>query len=332
MNIKEIAKLAGVSVATVSRVINNNPNVSSASKEKVLSVMAENNYTPNLFARGLNTKSINTVGILCPDIGDVNHARTVSSLEHSLRDRGYDVLLCCTGRQSKSTHEYLHLLSDKRVDAIFMVGCAGEEDPELSEYQKSGKRVPLIIVNGYLDLPGVYCVLCDERTAMCDMVKELFERGCRNMAFIEDSDTYSAYQKRQGFLDGIKLCGLTPNPKLHIRIDPFVQSELFCTKSIFSQLFEAGERIDAILTADDILAVGALQAMVQAGRSFPIIGFNNSEHAVCCTPALTSMDNRIDVQCNIAVETMLDILQGKDAIDKLVVSAKLEERETYRRE
>ena len=86
MNIKEIAKLAGVSVATVSRVINNNPNVSSASKEKVLSVMAENNYTPNLFARGLNTKSINTVGILCPDIGDVNHARTVSSLEHSLRE------------------------------------------------------------------------------------------------------------------------------------------------------------------------------------------------------------------------------------------------------
>ena len=85
MNIKDIARLSGVSVATVSRVINNQSAVSQKSREKVLAVMAENHFTPNIFARGLNSKSTKTIGILCPEMNDINHAKVVSILEHLLR-------------------------------------------------------------------------------------------------------------------------------------------------------------------------------------------------------------------------------------------------------
>lgn len=86
MNIYDIAKIAGVSIATVSRVVNDSPKVSEKAKEKVRKVMEENNYTPNVFARGLGLGSMKTLGIICPDVADIYMAKAVSYLEKNLQD------------------------------------------------------------------------------------------------------------------------------------------------------------------------------------------------------------------------------------------------------
>ena len=96
MNIYDIAKLAGVSIATVSRVVNDSPKVSAKTSEKVRRIMEENNYTPNVFARGLGLNSIKTVGIVCPDVADTYMAKAVSYLEKNLRGYGYDCVLYCS--------------------------------------------------------------------------------------------------------------------------------------------------------------------------------------------------------------------------------------------
>ena len=111
MNIYDISKQAGVSIATVSRVINGNTNVSQKTKDKVLAVINECGYTPNAFARGLGLNTMNTVGILCPDSSDPYLAKSIYYLEQMLRQNGYDVLLCCTGyelseKQNNSTNRY----------------------------------------------------------------------------------------------------------------------------------------------------------------------------------------------------------------------------------
>ena len=97
MNIYDIAKLAGVSIATVSRVVNDSPKVSEKTKAKVRAVMEENNYTPNVFARGLGLNSMKTVGIVCPDVSDTYMAGCVAYLEKRLRSYGYDCILYCSG-------------------------------------------------------------------------------------------------------------------------------------------------------------------------------------------------------------------------------------------
>ena len=97
MNIYDIASKAGVSIATVSRVLNGKGNVSEKTKEHVLKIIEEMGYTPNIFARGLGLNSIKMVGILCSDVSDIYYATAVSTLEKELRRGGYDSLLCCTG-------------------------------------------------------------------------------------------------------------------------------------------------------------------------------------------------------------------------------------------
>jgi LacI family transcriptional regulator len=327
MNIKDIARLSGVSVATVSRVINNQPSVSQKSRERVLAVMAENNFTPNIFARGLNSKSTKTIGILCPEMNDINHAKIVSILEHLLRSNGFDSLLCCTGGYRPYNRKIFDLLAAKQVDAILTIGSSYENESDLETYTFIAKHIPIIVINGYVNAPGVYNISCDEKNAIYNLVLDLYKTGCRSIYFLEDNITYSACQKREGFLKGIRECGLSEESSC-IQV-PLDTHELMSAKHQIEHLLEKRYPIDAILSADDILAVGALQALNAVGLSIPVIGFNNSDYAICCTPYLTSIDNRIDFMCTTAINTLMSLLNGEEALERIVLSAKLVERETY---
>lgn len=330
MNIKEIAKLADVSVATVSRVINNPASVSEKSRTRVLDVMAEHHYKPNIFARGLNAKSTNTIGILCPEMNDINHAKVVSILEHLLRNNGFDSLLCCTGGYHPYTKKVVDLLAAKQVDAILVIGSSCDGTSDLNAFQPVSQHIPIIVLNGYINAPGVYNISCDEETAIYELTCDLFRGGCQHIYYLEDNDTFSAYQKRVGFYRAVKEFGFSQECAC-IKI-PLDTHELMGAKKQIENLLAKKLPIDAVLSADDILAVGALQALNAAGIHVPVIGFNNSDYSICCTPNLTSIDNRMDYICKTAVDTLMALLNGEEALERIVISSKLVERETYRRQ
>lgn len=131
VNIYDIAELAGVSIATVSRVVNNSPLVSEKTKNRVLAVMEEYNYTPNVFARGLGLDSMKTIGIVCPNVADSYMARAVAYLERRLRGYGYDCILYCSGYGQADKEQAVELVIKKRIDALVIVGSTyagrGEE-------------------------------------------------------------------------------------------------------------------------------------------------------------------------------------------------------------
>ena len=122
LTIYDISKLAGVSIATVSRVLNGSQNVRSSTREKVLSIIESNGYTPNAFARGMGLHSIRTIGILCADSSDIFLAKAVYYLEQELQAKGYEALLCCTGYDFNVKSKYLSLILSKKVDAVILVG------------------------------------------------------------------------------------------------------------------------------------------------------------------------------------------------------------------
>ena len=171
MNIYDVSKKAGVSIATVSRVLNGNANVSDKTKNKVLVAMKELDYTPNIFARGLGLNTMKTIGIMCSDSSDTYLANAVYYLEQELRRHNYDSILCCTGQDSETKKKYLDLLISKRVDGIILAGSQFVLNQPGSDNRyilNAAKEVPIVLANGFLPGKNIYSVMCNDTAAVYD--------------------------------------------------------------------------------------------------------------------------------------------------------------------
>ena len=325
MNIYEIARAAKVSPATVSRVINGNEHVREEARARVTEVIEKSGFVPNFFARSLNQKQTNTVGILCPVISDINHARQVSVLEGYLRRDGFDIILCSLEQNYDNKRAYLELLIQKHVDAIFIIGTGNDE-----LIGDIAAKVPIIVINGTIRIPEVYNLVSDERHMAFWLVDTLWQAGCRAIAYVYDSETCSGREKRAGYLEGMKNCGLSAEG-LMCRVDESISMNDIQAASDAIEAFFKSAKIfpDAVMTADDILAAPAQKVILSMGMNMPVIGWNNSMYAQIASPSITSVDINMDSLCREAVGVLKKIMEGKDASSSIQVSCRLVERESF---
>lgn len=326
MNIYDIAKKSGVSIATVSRVLNNSPSVRPKTREHVLQVMREAGYTPNAFARGLGLGSMRMVGILCTNIRDPFYATAVGYVEEHLRAQGMNAVLRCTGPLLEDKQKSLDYMIHQNVDAVILIGSAFREDSDNSHIAAAARQVPVIIINGYVNLPGVYCVTCDERGAVADLVDRLFRRHRQRILLLHDSMTYSCQQKITGYHDAHETGGVPVSAQRIVQVDRDLEAINACIKRLLVQ----GVTFDAVIGTEDILALGAQKALQRIGLTMPVIGFNNSQLARCCSPELTSIDNNLEELCAKALTMLGALLQKEEAPTHTVISAKLVERDSFR--
>ena len=326
MNIYDIAKRSGVSIATVSRVLNGSSSVSEETRGRVLSVMRKAGYTPNAFARGLGFNTMRMIGILCTDISDTFYAKAVSLVERQLRRNRFGSLLCCTGNNLEDKKKCLDLLLAKHVDAMILIGSAFRESVDNSHIEKAAKRIPVLIINGLVELPGVYCALCDERSAVSDNVASLHRQGRDRILYLYDTLTYSGCEKIEGYKKGLKHAGLPFRKELLVRVKKSVKDVCETVRGLLKE----GVNFSAAMASEDLIAIGALKALREEGRDMPVIGFNNSVLAECSSPSLTSVDNMLDTLCPTAVDMLENILADKNVPPKIIIPPKLVERETFR--
>lgn len=330
MTIYDISKKSGVSIATVSRVINNKKGVSEATRQRVLAVMAEKGYVPNAIARGLGLNSMKTVGILCMDVADIYLAQAVSTLERELRRQNYDSLLCCTGAELEDKKGYLNILLSKRVDAIILVGSHFLTG-DTAYIENAAQQVPIVLINGYVRAKNVYCVVCDDFSSVRDAVTSLIVKGRRHILYAYDTTTYSGRQKLDGYRVALAAAGIASDERMIVRCSSKGMSHM---RQEFDQLFEVQLPIDAIVTSEDVLAVAAIKSALAHGRLIPsdleVIGYNNSILARCCEPELTSIDSRVEALCMTAISTLFGVIGGKDFPDKTTLSGELIRRHTTR--
>lgn len=328
MNIRDIAKKSGVSIATVSRVLNGSPHVREATRQRILAVMEKEGYTPNAFARGLGHNSMRMVGILCTDVSDLYYARAVSLAEKQLRANGFGALLICTGGSLADKKQALSLLLEKGVDAILLIGSAFEEELDNAHLLAAAQRAPLVLINGLVEGPGIGCVLCDEQKAMEDCVAALAARGCTRILYLYDAMTSSGYRKLAGYRRGLQRAGIPVRCEQVVRTRKSLED---ARRTVLSRL-DGGKAADAVLASEDLLAAGAQKALAERGLSLPVIGCNNSPLAECASPALTSIDNALDLICPAAVNLLIEFLSGRTPPQKIVFPARLVERESFRLE
>jgi LacI family transcriptional regulator/LacI family asc operon transcriptional repressor len=328
MNIYDIAKLAGVSIATVSRVVNDSPKVSEKAKEKVRKVMEENNYTPNVFARGLGLGSMKTVGIICPDVADTYMARAVSYLEKNLQGYGYDCILYCSGYDAEDKQQAVERILKKQIDALLLVGSdyADESADYYGCVRDVSGQLPVLLINGYLEDGHVYCVLADDFQAVYDVTDELLFAGKERVLFLTDSQSYSARRKLEGYRAAFKEHGVEVNERWILS----TEHGIYATRDML--LRQRNLHFDGIVAVNDSLAVGALKYLHARGIRVPeevnVMGYNNSELSIGCEPELTSVDTRPEVLCKTAIDSVMALLNGREVKQRQMVRCHLVKRST----
>ena len=328
MNIYDISKRSGVSIATVSRVLNNSTHVSAKTREKVLRVMEECGYVPNAFARGLGLNTMRTVGLLCPDASDPYLARALACLERAFRAQGYNCLLSCTGREHLSRADSLEEMKNRHVDGMVLMGSTFVEDQEKdNDYIRSAaKTMPLVLLNASFACENVYCILCDDQRATCDAARQLLLSGRKRILYLYHSVNYSGRKKLDGYRNAYLSMGMNPDESL-IRFFSDEKSDVLQVRDFLQKLERDGLFFDAVLTSEDFLAAGAVKYARASGRRIPedlsVIGYNNSSLCLCCEPELTSVDNKLQLLCEHCAETLLGVLQGRDMPQKTVFSGEL---------
>ena len=321
MNIYDIAKLADVSIATVSRVVNNSPKVSARTKEKVLAIMKENEYTPNAFARGLVLGTMKTVGIICPDISDIYMAKAVSYLESNLHDHGYDCILGCSGFKQKEKESYVKLLLSKKIDTLILVGSTyagnGKDEADTDYIREAAEQASVFMINAKVAGDNIYCTYADDFQATYEVTKAYLRRGKEKILFMYDSESFSARQKLSGYEAALQDAGYPVLGNLKFK----TKNDIEYTKNMLLEYNKVLD-FDSVLATDDGIAAGAVKYAKIKGLSIPeelsITGYNNSILALCSDPELTSVDSKLGVMCRKTVERMIELLENEAQIEKNV--------------
>lgn len=321
VNIYDISKKAGVSTATVSRVLNNSPHVREDTRRKVLAIIEESGYVPNVFARGLGMKTMKTIGLLCPNASDPFLANALAALEKAFRDQGYDCLLCCSGKKLADRMEGVEKLANRHVDGLVLMGSGFmEENDQDNDYiRQAAQEAPVVLLGGALAGHNVYCVRCDDQQASFDATKHLLDTGCRRILYLYHNLNYSGLRKLAGYRQALESCGLPVEAELMVRVGE-EQESVHAVRDLLLGLEKDGLTFNAVYTSEDLLAVGAVKYAAAAGRRVPedlsILGYNDSDLCVICQPELSSVDNKLPAICDHVVATMMGVLEGRQMPQK----------------
>ncbi|NLX76474.1 MAG: LacI family transcriptional regulator [Clostridiaceae bacterium] len=325
MNIYDIAREANVSIATVSRVLNDSGRVRDITRQKVEAVLKKYNYVPSAIARGMMTNSLKTIGIVAIDIRNLYYANVAHSIEQSLSVLGFNTILCNTGYDTEQKIKYLRMLVEKKVDSIILVGSPFK-DPSLDKpIEQISKNTPIIIVNGHYEYPNIYSVQCNDRSALKRSVDYLVSKGRKSFLYLYDAETFSGRQKLLGFMDAVS--------KHQVKSEVFlVKPGLEPAYEKIQELVSSGLDFDAVLTSEDFTAIGVLKCLaannIRVPEDVSVMGFNNSVLSVCCTPALSTVDSKMEEMGRVAVKVLHKVLKGEKAETSTVIDADLIFRET----
>ncbi|MEY8356377.1 LacI family DNA-binding transcriptional regulator [Lachnospiraceae bacterium 54-53] len=335
MTIYDIAKAAGVSPSTVSRVINNKKGINEETRRRVQKLLEENNYICNETARGLSMQSTKIIGILLEDIRVSHHTESVYVIEQEMTRKGYTCIIFSTGRTEEQRARCIKILEQRRVDGAILMGSMFETREMAALLKDHLSNIPVVIANGYLDLPNVYGVLVDERKGVEDCVEYLARLGYKRPAFVKSEETPSIQNKLNGFLAGMETLGFSKKEALIydaqcLEADPALTMEQ--GRWVTEKLVREHPEIDSIVYSVDILAVGGLMKLEELGISVPgemgVIGINNTLYGRICKPSLTTLNNKLVETSKNASRILLDALNKHETSHKIMLFTDIVERDS----
>lgn len=324
--IKDVSKLAGVSVATVSRVLNQNGYVHTDTEQKVLKAIKALNYTPNFVARSLSNKKTSTVGLLVPDITNPFFPELARAVEDVMQLYGYTVILCNSDESTAKEKQYIEILKQKYIDGLIVASNALSIE-DVREFD-----MPVVVVDRMVEGDTIPTVMSDNRQGARMATEFLLGQGCRKIAHIRGPEhLLNAEERCQGYLDIVQ------------HVDWFDRSLIISGKYEMKQAMEATLElltlhpdVDGIFAGNDMMAIGAMRAVQVLGRTIPyeieIVGYDGIALGEIVFPELTTIAQPIYDMGALAARMLIKQIE-KQPLDLLHyrLDVQLVERGTTRK-
>ncbi|BDH47758.1 ribose operon repressor [Salmonella enterica subsp. enterica serovar Choleraesuis] len=301
---KDVARLAGVSTSTVSHVINNDRFVSDAIRSKVEQAVESLNYAPSALARSLKVSQTKTIGMLISASSNPFYSELVRGVERSCFERGYSLVLCHTDGDEQRMNRNLETLLQKRVDGLLLL-CTETHQPS-ADIIRRYPSIPIVMMD-WAPYDGLSDLIQDNSLLGGELAtRYLIDKGYTRIACIAGpQDKTPSRQRLEGFRNAMRDCGLDV-PSGYEIIGDFEFSGGF---DAMSQLMALENPPQAVFTGNDAMAVGAYQALHQAGLKIPqdvaLVGYDDIELARYMTPPLTTVHQPKDELGELAVDVLI---------------------------
>jgi len=324
-NIQEVAQKAGVSVATVSRVLNNNATVSPQTRFRVETSIKELNYEPSMLGRNLRNSESRLLLVLIPSISNPFYTEIINGIENTALDNNYNILLCETDSNPERENIYFNMIKNKLADGIISMDPA----VNMQKLNDLAKNYPIIQCSEYEEGGFIPYVTINNELAAYHAVKHLIKLGNKKIALINSDEKFLyASQRRNGYEKALKEFNL-----------PINKEWIYNTKQLnfengvqaMRMLLQLNEKPSAIFAVSDTLAIGALKEINVRGLNVPddiaIIGFDNISFSNMTNPTLTTIAQPMYKMGCTAADMLINSIKG-DKVESILLDHELITRQT----
>jgi len=321
VTIRDVAAAAGVSYQTVSRVLNDKPDVAEETRRRVCQVIEELAYQPSAVARSLVSKRTRTLGLITADFNDYFFTQVIVGAEAEARRRDYFLILGSTERNPSDEPEYLRLLTEREVDGILFARPSTEDDSQhLLSLIREG--VPLVTTAYHVPGEKLMVVDIDNIDGGMQAANCLIEGGHRRIGMIAGPPTWKCVKDRtHGFKLALERAGMAFFPSLIEYGDWFHESSY----RAMGRLLAKAPHITALFAQNDRMAIGAMRALREAGRTIPddvaIVGYDDIPAAAYCYPPLTTVHQPMAEVGRLATRLLIQTIENPDT-EKREISLK----------
>lgn len=331
-SIKDVAALAGVSTATVSRVLSDKPHVRPELRARVLEAVEALDYRPNLVARSLRVQKTHFIGLVVADIRNPFFTDISRSVEDTAYNDQFSVLLCNSDENADKEKMYMNLMRDENVAGVIVAPT----HESAKKFHRHRFNFPIVVVDRAVKITekAKYdVILIDNVDAAYRLTMHLVENGCRNIAGVFGANSFTGEKRRKGFESALQHADLPLKPENMLFVAPRRSAGLTAAK----QLLELPERPDAIFTTNSLLTAGVLQGILDAGLRVPddlaLVGFDEAPWINLVRPAITVIAQPTRDIGRMATRMLLERIKNPDLpAREVILQGQLQIRESSRRQ
>lgn len=308
-NIHEVAKIAGVSIATVSRAFNNSKLIKGDTKSHILQIAEELDYKPSPLARGLSTKMTDTIGVIIPDISGEFFTDIIHGIDEEAYRWNKFIIVASSHSQRNGVETLIDFMSSGRVDGVIMM--APQIHKEVPEIIAKSKR-PVVLINSLNEIDEAVSISIDNYQGTVANIEHLMEHGFKKIAIIKGpKDNCDAEERYLGYRDTLEKHGIELNTNWAVDGDFTVRAGYYG----FMRLMTLAEKPEAIFAANDMMALGVYEGAkvlkVRIPEDIAVTGFDDIYLSRLLTPRLTTVHAPIEELGSKAVRYLLKLIEGK---------------------
>lgn len=309
MTIKDVAKYAGVSVATISRVLNEPDKVSEDTRTKVLKAIEETGYRQNLFGKHLRCKKTNIILVMLTSVVNSFCAKIVNSIDNEAKKHGYSIMICATNDDPKTEERYLNYVKNRFVDGMIVINSTMNQE----EMASLSSQFPVVQCSEYADPDTTPYVTINNKQAAKDAVGHLIKNGRKNIMIIgvDDPNIISAGERLEGYKEALNENNIEYDSKKVVYSNFGFRN----TQNILTEYFKNNVNIDAIFAISDKMAAAAIGVLQKKNLKIPedimVIGFDNTDITYMFNPTISTVAQPHKEMGKTAFKMLLDRMNDK---------------------